>query len=177
MFEAICRKFVWYYKFIPISLVENVLTIAAAQPFDVKTIDDIRLHVGFLVKQVLTTETELNEALKKQYGFASDTIDRMLARDHKQGVDATPSMETTVIVLCILLGIAVVALGVIASLQVITGSSERKELQKLLKARDLPEFTTYAQKPEEEEVEDTSNLVELENMDSVIQEAIEKTIK
>jgi len=85
-------------------------------------------------------------------------------------------METTVIVLCILLGIAVVALGVIASLQVITGSSERKELQKLLKARDLPEFTTYGEKPEEEEIEDdTSNLVELENMDTVIQEAIEKT--
>lgn len=86
-------------------------------------------------------------------------------------------METTIIVLCILLGVAVVTLGVVASLQIVTGSSERKELQKLLKARDLPEFTTYAQKPEEEEMEDTSNLVELENMDSVIQEAIEKTIK
>ncbi|HOW17013.1 MAG TPA: hypothetical protein PK443_04790 [bacterium] len=86
-------------------------------------------------------------------------------------------METTVIVLCILLGIAVITLGVTSCLQVITGSSERKELQKLLKARDLPEFTTYAQKPEEDEIEDTSNLVELENMDSVIQEAIEKTIK
>lgn len=86
-------------------------------------------------------------------------------------------METTVIVLCILLGISVIVLGIIASLQVITGSKERRELQKLLKARDLPEFTTYAQKPEEDEIEDTSNLVELENMDSVIQEAIEKTIK
>jgi hypothetical protein len=86
-------------------------------------------------------------------------------------------METTVIVLCILLGVAVIALGTVASLQVLVGSSERKELQKLLKARDLPEFTTYAQKPEEDEIEDTSNLVELENMDTVIQEAIEKTIK
>ena len=85
-------------------------------------------------------------------------------------------METTVIVLCILLGIAVITLGIISCLQVITGSSERKELQKLLKARDLPEFTTYGEKPEEE-IEDTSNLVELENMDTVIQEAIEKTIK
>ena len=84
-------------------------------------------------------------------------------------------METIVIVLCILLGIAVVALGVIASLQILTGTKERRELQKLLKARDLPEFTTYGEKPEEEEVEDTSNLVELENMDTVIQEAIEKT--
>lgn len=85
-------------------------------------------------------------------------------------------METTVIVLCILLGISVIVLGIIASLQVITGSKERRELQKLLKARDLPEFVAHTE-PEPDEMEDTSNLVELENMDSVIQEAIEKTIK
>ena len=86
-------------------------------------------------------------------------------------------METTVFILCILLGIAILSMGVITCLQVIVGSRERKELQKLLKARDLPEYTTFAEKPEEEEIEDTSNLVELEYMDSVIQEAIEKTIK
>lgn len=62
-------------------------------------------------------------------------------------------------------------------MQIMVGSKERKELQKLLKARDLPEFTTYANPPEPDEIEDTSNLVELENMDSVIQEAIEKTVK
>ena len=86
-------------------------------------------------------------------------------------------METTVFILCILLGIAILSMGVITCLQVIVGSKERKELQKLLKARDLPEYTTFAEKPEVEEIEDTSNLVELENMDTVIQEAIEKNIK
>ena len=85
-------------------------------------------------------------------------------------------METTVIVLCILLGIAVITLGVTSCLQTIMGSSERKELQKLLKARDLPEYVAHTE-PEPDEIEDVSNLVELENMDSVIQEAIEKTIK
>ncbi len=85
-------------------------------------------------------------------------------------------METIVIVLCILLGVAVLSLGVIASLQIITGSKERLELQRLLKARDLPEFVSYTQ-PEEDEVEDTTNLVELENMDQVIQEAIDKNAK
>lgn len=82
-------------------------------------------------------------------------------------------METVVIVLCVLLGVAVLSLGVIASLQIITGSKERLELQRLLKARDLPEYVTYTQ-PEEDEVEDTSNFVELENMDQVIQDMIEK---
>lgn len=85
-------------------------------------------------------------------------------------------METIVIVLCVLLGVAVLSLGVIASLQILTGSKERLELQRLLKARDLPEFVSYTQ-PEEEEVEDVSNLVDLENMDQVIQEAIDKNAK
>lgn len=85
-------------------------------------------------------------------------------------------METIVIVLCILLGVSVIALGVVACLQVITGSRERIETSKLLKARDLPEFTSYSE-PQTEEIEDTSNLVELENMDSVIQEALEKNAK
>lgn len=85
-------------------------------------------------------------------------------------------METTVIVLCILLGVSVMVLGLVASLQVVTGSKERRELQKLLKAKDLPEFVATVE-PQEDIIDDTSNLVELENMDSVIQEAIEKTIK
>jgi hypothetical protein len=86
-------------------------------------------------------------------------------------------MESTVIVLCILVGISVIALGVVSSLQIVTGSHERRELQKLLKARDLPEFTTYAEKPEEDIIDTDSNLVELENMDSVIQEALDKNAK
>lgn len=85
-------------------------------------------------------------------------------------------MESIVIVLCVLLGIAVLTLGVIAGLQVITGSKERRELQKLLKAKDLPEFVAHVE-PQEEDIDDTSNLVELENMDTVIQEAIEKVNK
>lgn len=86
-------------------------------------------------------------------------------------------METIVIVLCVLTGIAVIALGAIASLQVITGSKERRELQKLLKARNLPEFAAYGDKPDEDIIDEGQNLVELENMDTVIQEAVDKNVK
>lgn len=87
-------------------------------------------------------------------------------------------METIVIVLCILTGIAIIALGTIASLQVITGSKERRELQRLLKARDLPEYTTYNPDEKEEIIEDEDqNLVDLENMDQVIQEGVDKNVK
>lgn len=86
-------------------------------------------------------------------------------------------METIVIVLCVLLGVAIVALGAISFMQVLTGSKERRELQKLLKARDLPEFVQQTQTEEDEIVDEDANLVELENMDQVIQEALEKNAK
>ena len=82
-------------------------------------------------------------------------------------------METIVIVLCILLGVAVLALGVVACLQVLVGSKERVELQRLLKARDLPEFVQYTQ-PDEDVVDGDQNLVEIENIGQVIAERLEK---
>jgi hypothetical protein len=85
-------------------------------------------------------------------------------------------METIVIVLCILVGIAIVALGSVSFMQVLTGSKERRELQRLLKARDLPEYTQYTNQ-EEEIIDEDQNLVELENIDTVIQEALEKNAK
>ena len=82
-------------------------------------------------------------------------------------------METIVIILCILTGVSIISLGAIASLQVITGSRERRELQKLLKARDLPEFVQYSE-PEEEIIDEDQNLVEIENMGQIIAEGIDK---
>ena len=52
-----------------------------------------------------------------------------------------------------------------------------KRVTKALEGKRFAEFTAYANQPEPDEIEDTSNLVELENMDSVIQEAIEKSVK
>ena len=83
-------------------------------------------------------------------------------------------MET--IILSALLGVAILALGLVNVMQILTGSKERRELQKLLKARDLPEFVAHTE-PDEDIIEDDQNLVEIENMDLVIQEALEKNAK
>lgn len=78
-----------------------------------------------------------------------------------------------IIVLSILVGLSVLVMGTVFGLQIVTGSRERRELQKLLKSKDLQEFVTMTQ-PDEEVLEDDSNLVELENMDSVISERLDK---
>lgn len=85
-------------------------------------------------------------------------------------------METIVIVLCILSGVSVLSLGIVACLQIVTTSRERIELQRLLKAKDLPEFVQYAQQEDEVEEED-QNLVDLENIGTVIAEKLEEKSK
>ncbi|MBF0484830.1 MAG: Flp pilus assembly complex ATPase component TadA [Candidatus Omnitrophica bacterium] len=79
LIEKIPVKFVWYYKFMPVAMEGNTLLIAAADPLGVKILDEIRLHLGFPIKQGLVTESELMDALKKYYGLASDTIDRIIS--------------------------------------------------------------------------------------------------
>ena len=78
--ERVPIKFAWYYKIMPIKIENNVLTIASAAPLDIKTQDDIRVHLGIEVNVVLADEHELIESFKKYYGFASDTIDRIMSK-------------------------------------------------------------------------------------------------
>ena len=74
-------KIAWYYHFVPLYLDQRTLTIAASSPLDIKLQDEVRLHLGFEIKVVLATEKDLIDALKKYYGLAADTIDRILTKE------------------------------------------------------------------------------------------------
>ncbi len=74
-------KFTYYYQFMPLKIEQNVLTIASALPIDVQMQDEIKMHLGLDVKVVLALASELNESFKKYYGFASNTIDRMMIKE------------------------------------------------------------------------------------------------
>jgi type IV pilus assembly protein PilB len=74
-------KFASFYKFMPVAIEGNVLTLASSTPLDVRMEDDIRVHLGLEPRGVLALRQDINEALKKYYGLASDTIDRILTKD------------------------------------------------------------------------------------------------
>ena len=78
-------RFVWYYRFMPVRLENRLLTIACADPVDVRIQDEIRTHLGYDIHVVLTEHSQLIDALKTYYGFASDTIDKMLSKDKVVG--------------------------------------------------------------------------------------------
>lgn len=75
------------YKIIPISLENNVLTIAINDPFNVSAIDDIRLLVNkdipkgvgeITVNCMLATTESIEKAFNKLYGKKENIVDTML---------------------------------------------------------------------------------------------------
>ena len=74
-------KFVWYYKVMPIKFEGEVLVIAVSNPLDVRDQDEIRVHLGMSIRICLCEEKLLLEAIKKSYGLASETVDKIMAKD------------------------------------------------------------------------------------------------
>ncbi len=72
-------KFAWHYKFVPLKIERNALTVAVGFPLDIKTQDELRLHFGCDIRMVITTEKDITEELKKLYGLGADTIEKILA--------------------------------------------------------------------------------------------------
>ncbi len=84
-------KIASFYEFMPVALNGNELTIAVYLPGDLRMEDDIRINLGLSPKFVLAPKLQIQEALKKYYGFASQTIEGILnkepqkiATDHTQ---------------------------------------------------------------------------------------------
>ncbi|MCA9400868.1 MAG: Flp pilus assembly complex ATPase component TadA [Candidatus Omnitrophica bacterium] len=79
--ERIPVKFAWYYKFMPFKIEGRILSVAAYLPIDIRVIDEIRNFLQLEVKVFLSSRTEVMDMIKKYYGFASDTIDRIMTKE------------------------------------------------------------------------------------------------
>jgi len=90
LLEKIPVKFSWYYKFFPIKLEGNTLTIAVAYPLDIKTQDEIRVGLGYDIHAVLSSKNDIIEMLKRNYGLAADTIEKIISRS----ADSSSSVGT-----------------------------------------------------------------------------------
>lgn len=82
--ERVPVKFASYYRFMPLCIEGQKLTLAVAEPLDIHSQDDIRAHLGLEPTCLLASAWDVDEVLKKHYGFASDTIDKILTRDPKR---------------------------------------------------------------------------------------------
>lgn len=66
------------YRVIPVKNDGNTLTVAMADPFSIRTLDDLRLLLDCKVRGVVAPEEEVMNAIEKYYGLADETVDKMV---------------------------------------------------------------------------------------------------
>jgi len=69
--QLIPRDLAKSWGIIPVTLFENTLTVAMADPTDLRLVDDIRAHTGLRVKPALAVPSELEAAIGRYYGSGS----------------------------------------------------------------------------------------------------------
>jgi len=77
--QRVPAKFASHYNIIPLEFKDNILTVAMANPLDIRTLDDVRLLLGLEVKGVLASEPDIDDAIRKYYGVGAETLERMVS--------------------------------------------------------------------------------------------------
>lgn len=66
-----------YYKFFPLALKGNRLTVAVSRLMDVNLLDEIKVGLGCDVDIVFARTKDVEEMLQRHYGLGADTVDRL----------------------------------------------------------------------------------------------------
>lgn len=88
--EVIPEDLARYYKVLPISKIGNILTIAVANPFDIFTIDDVKIVTGHELLPVVSTDYSIKKAIEKAYNKDEAALDQLM-----QGLDSESELELT----------------------------------------------------------------------------------
>ncbi len=64
---------------LPLKRENGRLTVAIADPLDLRAVDELRLLVGGKVEPVLAKAREIEKLLKRHFGVGADTVERMIA--------------------------------------------------------------------------------------------------
>ena len=89
--KKVPAKFAWHYKVMPLKFIDNELIIATSDPL--RSLDDVRLFLGYDVKPVLAAESEVIEAIKVHYGVGADTVEGIIAKAPQESREAERSKE------------------------------------------------------------------------------------
>lgn len=88
--KAVQAKFAGHYKFMPLDLDGNTITIATSDPLDTHTLDDIKLVLGYEIKAAIAAGEDIFEAIKKYYGIGAETIEGIISKSETE-----PSLESS----------------------------------------------------------------------------------
>jgi general secretion pathway protein E len=78
MLDSLSEKFMRHYRFVPLTLENNVLTIAVSDPYDIYTCDAVRMATNCEVKVNLAREEEILDAVGKLFNTDSSSMGRII---------------------------------------------------------------------------------------------------
>jgi len=79
--ELIPEKIAKQYNIVPISLLEDTMTIAMSDPLNVFVIDDLKSVTGKEIDVVMSTNSEIRKAIEAYYGFEQTTSMTEITKD------------------------------------------------------------------------------------------------
>ena len=79
--KVVPAKFAWHYQIMPVKLVGRTLVVATADPEAANLLEDLETNLGYLVEEHFATTADIREAIRRHYGVAADTVERILDRD------------------------------------------------------------------------------------------------
>lgn len=85
--EDLSEKFMRQYKFVPLSLDENVLTIALGDPYDLYACDAVRMSTNYDVKINLAREEEILDAVGRMFNTDTTSMGRIIEDIGRNGKD------------------------------------------------------------------------------------------
>lgn len=77
--EALPQDLATYYGVVPLSKIENILTLAVANPFDVLKLDDVRIVTGCEIRPVVATGRAIKEAIDRLYNQRAAEMESLFA--------------------------------------------------------------------------------------------------
>ncbi len=75
------------YKIMPVSLKNNVLTVAMADPQNVAALDDLRNFLGYDVRGAVSNLHDVEQAIERHYADKQDSIEEVIDQLKEAGLD------------------------------------------------------------------------------------------
>ncbi|MFH1422479.1 MAG: ATPase, T2SS/T4P/T4SS family [Planctomycetota bacterium] len=86
--EILPQDLATYYCILPISKIDDILTIAVANPFDVVKLDDVKIVTGCQLRPVASSEHAIMAAIPRNYNKEERTMEQMMETVGQAGEDA-----------------------------------------------------------------------------------------
>lgn len=71
-------RMVSHYNAVPLKIDGDTLTVAVEDALDIRTLDDLRMHLNRQIEPIFATAKDIHNTIKRFYGIGADTMEGMI---------------------------------------------------------------------------------------------------